>query len=68
METAIGRAGDGLWWVFRRAVKLVARVVLPEPGTPDMAIRNRCEGAVSRYLSVGWRVNGDRRSTRDGMW
>jgi len=38
--------GESRWWsVFRAVAQVAARVVLPEPGMPEMAMRRRwdCE-------------------------
>lgn len=55
-----GRCGERAWWevwciVLRREARVLARVVLPEPGMPATAMRRR------RELSVCWILAG-------GLW
>jgi hypothetical protein len=47
----------GLCWAcsaFKARTTLAARVVLPEPGMPETAMRRRWEGARDWYFSLHW--------------
>lgn len=49
---------SSLWRALRRVVTVAARVVLPEPGMPLMAIMRRADRGVSLYFPMravsGW--------------